>query len=199
MSKQSCQLKCLDRRLSAAVEHKARFQGQNRFSISSCYLPDVHSALPFAYFYSTVMFLADCRVWPQLGRVTRERGIKGTNTCDRLTQDEPWGHSKTAFDTEAHIFGVQPPGTHVTVTRALGHQPRKTDVFTSREERKMPKKLTTSATEQDYISLLKLGYTWPRGSVVQGFLEKKKALQVWMKCSTSHGCTQPLFYISKKL
>lgn len=30
-------------------------------------------ALPFAYFYSTVMFLAGCHVWPQLGRVTRER------------------------------------------------------------------------------------------------------------------------------
>lgn len=71
--RQSCQVKCLDRKLSAAVEHKARFQGQNCFSISLFYLPDVHSALPFAYFYSTVIFLAGCHVWPQLGSVTRER------------------------------------------------------------------------------------------------------------------------------
>lgn len=96
----------------------------------------MHSALPFAYFYSTVMFLADCHVWPQRGRVTRERGIKGTNTFDRLTRDEPWGHTETAFDTEAHIFGVQPWGTYVTVTRAFATSSRENKLMCLRVARR---------------------------------------------------------------
>lgn len=74
---------------------------------------------------------------------------------------------------------------------------RKTDVFTSRKERKMPKNFTTSASEQDYISLLELGCTWPWGSVIRGFWGRKKKISS-MKCSTSHVCTQPLFLHLKK-
>lgn len=174
MSKQCCQVKCLDGRLSAAVEREARFQGQNRFGISLLYLPDVRSSPSFR------LFLLDSDVLGRLSRLTstrqsnqRERGIKGRNTFDRLARDEPWGHSETAFDTEAYIFGVQPTSRYSH--KSFGaRRPRETDVFTSREEKKMPKKLTTSATERDNISLLRLGYTWPRGSEVKGFLERKK-------------------------
>lgn len=72
-SMQSCQVKCLDMRWCTAVQQSVWFQGQNCFSISLFYLPDVHSALHFTYFYFTKMFLAVCHVWPHLGRVTGER------------------------------------------------------------------------------------------------------------------------------
>lgn len=131
-------------------------------------------------------------------RNQRERDeLKGTNTFDRLTQDEPWGHSKTAFDTDAYFLGFQLSRTHVTATRALRCRPKKTDVFTSREERRMPKNFTTSASERDYISLLLLGYTWPWGSVIRGLGEKTKSLQCEWNAQHLMYAQSPFFNILK--
>lgn len=129
----------------------------------------------------------------------RERGIKGTNTFDRLTQDEPWGHPETAFDTDAYILGSALGNSRYSHKSFATSAKRKTDVFTSRKERKMPKNFTTSASEQDYISLLELGCTWPWGSVIKGFWgrKKKNLFHEMLNISCMH--TAPFFfYISKK-
>lgn len=127
----------------------------------------------------------------------RERGIKGTNTFDRLTQDEPWGHPETAFDTDAYILGSALGNSRYSHKSFATSAKRKTDVFTSRKERKMPKNFATSASEQDYISLLELGCTWPWGSVIKGFWGgKKKSLQ-WNAQHLMYAHS-PFFFTSQK-
>lgn len=61
----------------------------------------------------------------------------------------------------------------------------------------MPKNFTTSASEQDYISLLELGCTWPWGSVIKGFWGRKKnVFHEMLNISCMH--TAPFFFLHLK-
>lgn len=55
----------------------------------------------------------------------------------------------------------------------------------------MPKNFTTSASEQDYISLLELGHTWQWGRVIKGCLGGKNEM-LNISCMR----TAPFFFLN---